>query len=66
MVPTVESQNRVFHIRFKNGDVVSIEATVICKPDEEVHSYRLKRGKTIVAEFSQNEVTGWWITEGSA
>ena len=65
MVPTVEGPStRVYHIRFKNGDSLAIQAVTICTPDSDNIYYTLKRDEgTIVAQFRGTDVIGWHITE---
>ena len=68
MTPTIEGEStRFYHIRFKNGDLVSVRAVTICTPDKDSSLYMLKSGDgTIVAQFNESEVAGWHMTEVSA
>ena len=64
MSPTVEQPEiRIYCLQLKDGSVVRVRASTICRPTEEDQTYSLKREGQVVGEFAADTVSGWWMAE---
>ncbi len=64
MSPTVETpQERWYHFRLKDGSMIVVRASILCRPDDASKKYQLKREGEIVGEFEADAVDGWWLSD---